>query len=381
MKRGEKKGKEVKKMSTRSDTGDTSLANGYSGGYTVMLKVVIIVLVVIATLPSAYEALPRNRRGVHMHSCGIPAVCRCMTDLAWVDCSNSDLAKMPDFPRYIYLTTTRLFVNGNRLSSIPDSDYWNMWKLLESADFTGNPVCQDSEVTVMGDRMVEVMSELCPTKPPTTTTTTTTTEQPPEPSKRRRPPFMRGGNGTTTTTTRVTTTTTTTTVYTTEMDDEGETTTEPVTNATTTPTTTTTERNRDNQQTIVDKNRERIIMIGSLSVSVPLGFAAITCCLRGFYKRVTKRISRPKSEKEMAKEAREEIRRSRRRRGPSSLRALFDCECNSWDVDTPPHFENPHFNFSIGEEDEEEEEEKVVFTNQPKYETVRMRTPSLSKEE
>ena len=359
-----------------------TMMTGGSSTYTGMTKVAIVILVAMAILPSAYEARPRHRRGASVHTCGTPAVCRCMDDLRWVDCSNRDLMEMPEFPRFVYLSSLRLFMNGNKMSSIPDDEYWMKWKSLESGDFSDNPVCQDSEVTLMGDRLIEIISEVCPTRQPVYTTATPT-DLPPEPSKRRRPPFLNGKNASTTTT-MVTTTTTTTTVssFTTEGDeDETERTSTGATDGTT-GSTREGPRPTDKDRGTVDKSRERIIMLGSLSVSIPLGFAAISCCIRGMYKKVRRSVQRGKSERELAKEAREAVRRGRRGKcAPPTLSALFDCACNTG-VQEVPHFENPHYNFSITEEENiEEEEEAVIFTNQPGLESVRMRTPSLSKEE
>ena len=382
MKRGEEKGEMVKKSITKSTSDDMMMMmKGKSASYIKMVKMVIMVLVIVAMLPEAYEARPsRHRRGAHVHSCGTPAVCNCINDLRWVDCSNRDLEEIPDFPRFVYLSTVRLFLNGNGLSSIPSDEYWMKWKSLETVDFSSNPVCQDAEVVSARDDSLDIISEVCPTNEPQVTTATPTSDLPPEPSKRRRPPLAVGKNITSTTVVTTTTTTTTLSSYTTGVDeDETEAT-------TTTGTTDTTEKisdsdepgHTDDDRGTVDKNKERIIMIGSLSVSVPLGFAAITCCLRGVYKRVRKSIKRVKSEKEMAKEAREEVRRARRqKRDRYTLSSLFDCGCNTGEIDEVSHFGNPNYKFSIGEEGEEEE--SVIFTKE--HETVRMRTPSLSKEE
>lgn len=345
-----------------------------------MVKVATFLMVAIALLPSPFQAFPRRgRREASVHICGIPAVCNCINDLRWVDCSNRYLNEVPTFPRFVYLSTVRLIMAGNNVSSIPGEDYWKRWKSLEGVDFSDNPVCQPEEMTVMGDRQVEIVSEVCPT----VQTVQTTTEQPPVPSRRRRLPLAPMGN-TTTTTTSTTTTTTTTTVrsISTEVDDEdrGTGATETTTRGTEGPTVTEDQgpKPKDEDHGSFTTSRERLIMIGSLSVSLPLGVTALTCCIRGLFKRVTKSVKRGKSEKELAKEARDKIRKARKQRG--SLSAIFDCACN---VGVPEacetSFSNPRF--FIEEEEEEVDEDEIVFNQPTIHDGVRQRTPSLSKEE
>ena len=367
------------------------------------MKIGVVILHVLVVCPSPNDARP-NKVKRDTYLCGEPAVCKCMDDIKWVDCSNKNLNVIPKFSPHVYLSTERLFLNENNITGIPVDDEWYKWKSLEAVDISGNPVCKSSQVSSLRNGEIDLISDVCPsTTPPTTPTpgpahpTPDTLPSDPPPTRGRLPVIIMGNGSTTdstitTTTVTTTRTTTTTRVFTTEEGDEGEGATD-VTDSTSqqtekkTPTTTTTTDSPPPKQTTTSNDilhvNENIFLIGSLSVSVPLGVLAISCCMKGMYKRFKNFTSKRRMVAAFPKPV------TRPKRPVLKFVPVpaidcnypdFDCVCNSASHAgracgvSETSFTTAQFHKELNAEDE------VVF-EQSKTGGTRRRTPSLNKEE